>query len=199
MRKTRAEKQIETRGRVLDAARELYVARGLEGVSVEAVAEAAGFSKGAVYANFLNKSDMLLAVWRAHFEGKREQFAAAFRVAHDDETLIDAIRSVMVSIFEAGPWPVLAAEIRRRDELSDLAAELDRLERAEQAELAAVVDELHRRLDRPLLMPLAALTQTLVALGEGLVLRAKPDHLDAGMMADRFMAVLIAAMGTRRA
>ena len=77
IRVPRAEQKIRTRSRLIEAAGRLFLAHGVEGVSLDAVAEAAGFSKGAVYANFTGKEDLLLAVWREHFAAKRTRLADA--------------------------------------------------------------------------------------------------------------------------
>src|SRR5438046_4116689 len=61
-RLTRAEKQAITRARVLDAAAKLFARRGFDGVSLDEVAAAAGFSKGAVYSNFESKEELLLTL-----------------------------------------------------------------------------------------------------------------------------------------
>jgi len=61
-RLTRAEKQAITRARVLDAAAKLFARRGFDGVSLDEVAAAAGFSKGAVYSNFESKAELLLTL-----------------------------------------------------------------------------------------------------------------------------------------
>jgi len=50
------------RRRVLDAARREFADRGFDGVSLELIAAAAGFSKGAVYSNFATKADLFLAL-----------------------------------------------------------------------------------------------------------------------------------------
>jgi AcrR family transcriptional regulator len=50
--------------RLLDVASELFMARGFEGTSVDAVAEAAGVSKPTVYARYRDKRDLFAAVLR---------------------------------------------------------------------------------------------------------------------------------------
>ena len=55
----RREQAAETRERVLDAAAELFRARGYEGASIAAIAEAAGVSAETVYARFRNKRTLL--------------------------------------------------------------------------------------------------------------------------------------------
>ncbi len=61
-RLTRAESRALTRQRLLDAAAEVFSARGFGASSVEDVAEAAGYSRGAVYSNFANKDELLMAL-----------------------------------------------------------------------------------------------------------------------------------------
>jgi AcrR family transcriptional regulator len=51
-RLSRAEQQQRTRAALLDAAGEVFAERGFQGASVEAIAERAGFSRGAFYSNF---------------------------------------------------------------------------------------------------------------------------------------------------
>lgn len=52
-----------TRRRVLEAARQVFAERGVAESSVDDVARAAGFTKGAVYSNFRDKEDLLLSVF----------------------------------------------------------------------------------------------------------------------------------------
>jgi AcrR family transcriptional regulator len=59
-RLTRAQAKAQTRERLLDAAASLFARRGFAGTSVEQVAEAAGYSVGALYSNFENKEQLFL-------------------------------------------------------------------------------------------------------------------------------------------
>lgn len=188
-RPNRTEKRDETRRRLLEAARWLYLKRGLDGVSIDGVAEAAGFSKGAVYANFEDKEALILSVWRAHFEAKNDRFTEALE-RKAPEAMMAALREAMVAIFAEGSWPHFAAEIRRHREYSVLVAELAIMERAEIEGLRQVVGEIYRRFGRDPGPCLAETTATLFALGEGLILRAEADGASPETSADRFMAVL---------
>lgn len=60
-RLTRAESAARTRSRLLAAAQRVFFERGFHGASLEAVAEEAGLTKGAVYSRFQNKADLFLA------------------------------------------------------------------------------------------------------------------------------------------
>jgi AcrR family transcriptional regulator len=55
---TRAERRAETRRALLDAAGRVFVERGFAGSSVEAIAEAAGYTRGAFYSNFDSKEQL---------------------------------------------------------------------------------------------------------------------------------------------
>jgi AcrR family transcriptional regulator len=59
-RRSRAEQQAETRRRLLDGAAEVFRERGLGASSVEAITEAAGYSRGAFYSNFSSKEELFL-------------------------------------------------------------------------------------------------------------------------------------------
>jgi AcrR family transcriptional regulator len=59
-RRSRAEARAETRSAILVVARRLFAERGYRGASLDAIAEAAGFSKGAVYSNWPSKEALFL-------------------------------------------------------------------------------------------------------------------------------------------
>jgi AcrR family transcriptional regulator len=61
-RLTREEGRRLTRERLLDAAGIVFRKLGYHGASLEAVAEAAGYTKGAVYSNFATKADLFTAL-----------------------------------------------------------------------------------------------------------------------------------------
>ncbi|MCE5289559.1 MAG: TetR/AcrR family transcriptional regulator [Nocardiaceae bacterium] len=61
-RLSRTESQAQTRKQLLATAREMFFADGYSSTSLEKVADAAGYSKGAVYSNFRNKIELCTAV-----------------------------------------------------------------------------------------------------------------------------------------
>src|SRR5665213_2434357 len=62
MSRTQQERKAETRARLLAAAADLFAEQGIDAVSVDAVAEAAGRTSGAVYSHFGSKQGLLLAL-----------------------------------------------------------------------------------------------------------------------------------------
>ncbi len=73
-RLTRAEAQAQTRRRLLDGAAVVFARRGFHGASLEEVADEAGYSKGAVYSNFVSKEELFLAVLAARFHDRTELY-----------------------------------------------------------------------------------------------------------------------------
>ena len=61
-RLSRAEAKTQTREELLKAARTVFARYGFHGTSLDMVAETAGYTKGAVYANFSGKEDLYLAL-----------------------------------------------------------------------------------------------------------------------------------------
>jgi len=67
-RLTRAEQQAQTRARLLAAAEALLVRQGYGAVSLDLVAETAGYSKGAIYSNFASKEALFLALLQSYMQ-----------------------------------------------------------------------------------------------------------------------------------
>jgi AcrR family transcriptional regulator len=61
-RLTREQQQAHTRATIIEVAAELFDQRGYQDVSLYTVAEYAGLTRGAIYANFADKMELFLAV-----------------------------------------------------------------------------------------------------------------------------------------
>jgi AcrR family transcriptional regulator len=61
-RLTRAEAKEQTRQRLLESAARAFAEKGFGGASLEEIAESAGYSTGALYANFANKDELFMEV-----------------------------------------------------------------------------------------------------------------------------------------
>ena len=57
----RAQKQQQTRAELIAAATDLFAQHGFHGTTLDMIAKAAGYTKGAVYSNFVTKDDLFLA------------------------------------------------------------------------------------------------------------------------------------------
>jgi AcrR family transcriptional regulator len=66
-RLTRKEQQERTRSRLMSSAAKVFACKGMQGASVDEVAEDAGYTKGAFYANFKSKEELFLAMLDERF------------------------------------------------------------------------------------------------------------------------------------
>ncbi len=68
---------LETRGRIIDSAEDVFYAKGVSRTSLADVAEAAGVTRGAIYWHFKNKSDLFNAMCdRVHLPMEEVLFAS---------------------------------------------------------------------------------------------------------------------------
>jgi AcrR family transcriptional regulator len=118
---TQPQRKARTRRSLVETARRVFLERGFHGASLDDIADAAGYSKGAVYSNFASKADLFLAVLDAHFEERARAYAD---VALDGRTLEDSYRAVARFRFAADErepeWEPLLLEFwtyaaRRKD------------------------------------------------------------------------------------
>jgi AcrR family transcriptional regulator len=58
----------DTRARLFEAAARIFEEQGIGGASVGAIAAAAGLTRGAVYSNFANKEELIIAMLEDHAE-----------------------------------------------------------------------------------------------------------------------------------
>ena len=66
----RSERRARTRAQLLEAAASVYAERGLDGATLDDVAERAGFTKGAVYDHFGSKENLLAALLDEYLTGE---------------------------------------------------------------------------------------------------------------------------------
>jgi AcrR family transcriptional regulator len=88
---TRAEQQQRTREEVLSAADRLFVERGFHATSVDQIAQAAGYTKGAVYSNFAAKEDVFFAVYERRMERAVRELERTLAASPDPAGWIESV------------------------------------------------------------------------------------------------------------
>jgi len=83
-RMTQAERREETREQVLAAAARVFAARGFHATSLDAIAEEAGFSRGAVYYNFADKEELFLELLDRRCAERSQDLRQVFAGTDDD-------------------------------------------------------------------------------------------------------------------
>jgi AcrR family transcriptional regulator len=176
----------EVRRRVLAAATEVFLERGFQGASVEEIAAAAGFSKGAVYSNFEDKDALFLALADEEFAWRLDQLRAALEDAPDAPRVGAEVagRSMMRALAAHQDLHVLFSEFRVHADRSPATrrrfAERRREVRRTLAETVAAYAE---RAGVELALPADHIATLLLALTNGLALErlgqpeAVPDEL----------------------
>ncbi len=117
-RLTRPENQALTRERLLATAKSLFLSDGYHPTSIEKVADAAGYSKGAVYSNFSSKDELCMAVLDSIRRDETEVLLSALAQVHTLESRIDALQTWADQRIGDGQWTSLELEFSahaRRD------------------------------------------------------------------------------------
>lgn len=187
-RLSRAESQAHTRRRLLATATELFLRDGYTATSLERVADAAGYSKGAVYSNFRNKDELCLAV----LEGVRAEKTAAVGAAVSGSDGLEDLLRVFASWAEGSAgdpeWIRLETEYLlncRRD--PELLARLARSNAEIAEQITALLDAQSRRLGVRLPMEPRHAAYALFSLTVGLGLLRSADP---GIGVEPFTAVV---------
>jgi len=200
-RLSRAEGKARTRARLLDAGERVFAAQGFHAATVEDIADAAGFTRGAFYANFADKADLLLTLLDERSRIDMEELVdrlAAPSVDHGLGALLEWFeetfaapspldRAVAEFVPVAAREPAHADRMRRRlrrvreqvttiveDECAQAGFVLSIPAARFATMIIAVVDGLAalHRLD-PVAAPAELLPETLACLGEGLATRGE--------------------------
>jgi len=179
---TRERRLEHTRSLLLDAAEEVFAEKGFTPATLDDIASAAGYTKGAIYKHFATKEDLFLAVsdryWRRYFDNFAEVLSAATEVGAPE---LDAIaqRWRQLSIDRGAEHAALGHEFTLY-----LLRNPDARERVA-AKRSEVVDELAKfivggidRIGGSLLIPPVTFAQVLVATSDSVVLGSQLDDVD---------------------
>jgi AcrR family transcriptional regulator len=182
----------EVRDRILEAASKVFAAEGFAGATIDAIGQAAGFTKGAVYSNFGSKDELFLALLDREFELRGEQIATALESGGDITAAAHALsRSVLDSVHDHADYYVLFVEYWLRavrdPELRGRLIARRRGAAAEQADNFAdsAVAATSAR-------PLADLAQLVVTMNLGIAMEEvlRPGTIDPGLLAQLITSLL---------
>ncbi|MBZ9641333.1 MULTISPECIES: TetR/AcrR family transcriptional regulator [unclassified Streptomyces] len=92
-------RRVRTRANLLDAAFEVFAAKGFGRVSIEEVCEAAGYSRGAFYSNFASLDELFFALYRQRADLIAEQVSGALALDGPDldvPAAVDRVTEVLL-------------------------------------------------------------------------------------------------------
>ena len=113
-RLTREESQALTRAKLLANAVRVVAAEGYEGASIDKIAEAAGYSKGAFYSNFASKEELFLELLETHAGQDVVEIARLLDGVSVPAAIIDRFCEWADSRASDPTWGLLALELMRR-------------------------------------------------------------------------------------
>ena len=189
-RLTREESRLQTRVRLLEAAVQVFSRRGYQAATVDEIAEAAGFSKGAVYSNFASKEELFLELFDQYLARDQAGWPGMANVI--DPTHIPSPGEADLfteSISSNRDWLLLLVEFvlyALRDEKvwAMLQPRIHTLQRDMQAALREMYAAQHLQPE----LPVEMLPHAVIALGMGLSLQyfldppAFPENLYGAML-----------------
>ena len=192
-RRSRAESQARTRRLLLDAAATEFARDGYGGASVSAIAEAAGFTVGALYSNFASKEELFLALLDERLADHLRDLdrIAGTRPPGGDRNA--AFGRYLVEVADGhDEWGVLELEfLRYALSRPDLRERLAQRWAKPRRAIARLIDEDRREPSRPPAPPTSApdsdaVATVILALFDGLVTqrRINPDTVPDSLFAD---------------
>lgn len=179
---TRERRLEHTRSLLVDAAEEVFGEKGFVAATLDDIAHAAGYTKGAIYKHFSTKEDLFLAVsdryWRRYFVNFTEVMAPATQVGARELDEI-AKRWSQLSRDRGAEHAALGHEfmlylLRNPEARERVAAKRSEAVKALAKFIVAGID----RLGGTLLIPASTFAQVLVATSDSVVLGSQLDDVD---------------------
>jgi AcrR family transcriptional regulator len=177
-----------TRARLLEAATEVFAEVGLEGATVEAVCERAGFTRGAFYSNFESKDELFLtlaaSVGAARLNAVRARVSELVSAeALEDCDPVELVQQIMDSGADDRLGVMMMSEIRIRA-LRDPAFGAAYLaqEREMVASIAEMIQEIIDSGQIVLRIPAAEAASLLMVVWEGMTVRGAMGGDDSTLL-----------------
>ena len=94
-RQPKGDKRERTRAKLLEAARSLIREKGYEQATLDAIAERAGMTTGAIYGNFKNREELLVSLGHTYWPPIKPQVRAGATLPEIMRALADATLAVL--------------------------------------------------------------------------------------------------------
>lgn len=187
---------------MLRAAEQVFAERGYHAASVDEVAEAAGFSTGALYSNFEGKEDLFLEVLERQIERQSVEIADSIADVPTIEERTRTGAAQWVAYVEREPRTIMlfmefwAYAVRNPAVRTRFASRYARVREA----MTAMIERSARELDVQLKLPAEELAVVLDALADGFALQqlADPDAVPGDLFGKALM-MLFEGAGAQRA
>ena len=188
-RLTREDSRDQTTQRLLEAAQKLIAKKGLSAASVEDIAEAAGYTRGAFYSNFSSKGDLFIELLRRDHEKTHAELGALRSDALPLDLIQQRTRDLYGSLYRDNESFMNWTEARMlaaRD--AKFRAKLNALLAEKRGQIAEFIDYFYQRAGIEAPVPPAAMAMGFMALVEGVKLSMLSSPTD--MTSDTAESVL---------
>jgi AcrR family transcriptional regulator len=200
-RLTRKERQERTRSDLLDAAGRVFAARGIERASVDEVAGEAGYTKGAVYANFASKEELFLAMLEARFAQRMSELDRALSEHDAPDAQARAASADFITYLKSDPeWERLFFEAalhasRHEPFRRELAARYAQT----RERMAAILERHAEALGIEPGLPVRRVAMMLFAMANGVAFErlVEPDEVPDDLLGEMTELVARASLGRR--
>ena len=181
-RLTRAESQERTRAKLLQSATAVFRKKGFNAATVEEIADRAGFTRGAFYANFTDKADLFMTLYETDRAAEMAEVVELMETTPDSDKLtaiqgwFDRLGGTDLQLAFAEFWPRALRD-------KQLRARVARRQSAMREAIAHMVESYCRTAGVTLALPYDDVASMILALGDGI---AAQRSLDPKVRSDLF-------------
>ena len=190
---TRERRLEHTRNLLLDAAEELFARKGLLGAALDDIADAAGYTRGAIYSHFGAKEELFLAVIERQRQRFLDGFTETIESFHrfsdiDFDELADRWREMSSGTARAALGYEFTLFLLRNSDARERLAE-QRLETVRS--LGDFISKNVARLGATLTIPAETLARVILAVNDGITLGS---HLDDEDLYHPYLQLVVASI-----
>ena len=165
---TRREKQQRTRDALLQAAARLFCKRGLDGASIDELAQEAGYTKGAFYANFKSKEELFLVMLDERFAEELDRIDRALAGTEEPQAEARAAATDFIHFAGDEDWPRLYIQfVAHAARNEDFREELATRHRAMRARLGEILERWKRGTGHEPPVPIEQITAMMSFMADG--------------------------------
>ena len=179
--------QLETRKRLLDAAREAVVQYGYQSASIMDIVNLAGFTKGAFFSNFKNKESILLELMRIQKQEDIELLGSYIALADGD--IVVALDQYISTLDQRRDCAILDIELQLYARSNpDFAHSYYKIQDENRSAMGNLLENIFAKKNKSIPMKPTELADLFLALVQGTALQ---NNLKAGFFVNKVLSSLI--------
>ena len=159
-------RRVNTRARLVEAAEDVFVRKGLKRVTVDDLVGAAGFTRGAFYSNFASIEEVFFAVFEQQSQRMLEIVRGVVESVPEGEFSLDSVGLILDALDPVSRrWYIIQTEFTLLALRNESARQVLADQRAGfEGQMRDAIGDVVRRLGRTPTIPIEQLSETAVAL-----------------------------------